>query len=194
MGAKTKNALRNLIHVILILLALELSVIQMVVANALLVPLVIQDKSVLRVNANAMKIAQISKLVRTTIVSILVKVEPAKKIFSAKLFVMCQSVVGNMSQSHKSQEIFLLSENPTKILKNSQHQGDLHHQTLSSLEADMTVTVGKDIFLYPSSFDSKPEVYKNIFQNGLILNSTEVLRTTKNPVLSEANQQKNPQE
>merc|ERR1712029_637202 len=173
MGAKTKNVSKNRIHVILILVALELSVIQMVVANALLVPLVIQDKSVLRVNANAMKIAQISKLVRTTIVSILAKVEPAKKIFSAKLFVMCQSVVGNMSQSHKSQEIFLLSENPTKILKNS------HHQTLLSLEADTTVTVRKDIFLYPSSFDSKPEVYKNIFQNGLILNSTEVLRTMK---------------
>jgi hypothetical protein len=87
------------------------------------------------------------------------KLKPAKKTYFAKLSDMCLSVVEIMSQNLKSQETFLLSENPTKILKNNQHLGDPLLQILLSLEADTTDSVGKGTFPYPSSSDSNPQVY-----------------------------------
>lgn len=123
--------LKNLTRVTLLLAELELLVPpkvlpgqKLVLVLVLLDLLVIPDKNVLRVNANAMKSVLIQKLVKTTIVSMFVKLKPAKKTYFAKLFDMCLSVVEIMSQNLKSQETFLLSENHTKILKSNQHLGD----------------------------------------------------------------------
>merc|ERR1719148_196585 len=91
----------------------------------------------------------------------------------------------NMSQYLKSQETFLLLENPTKILKSNQHLEERHLQILLSLEADMTDSVGKGTFPYPSSSDSNPRVYiesmqkfyKRVYFKWPTPHSTEVSRT-----------------
>jgi len=135
--------LKNLTRVTLLLAEPELLVPlkvppgqKLVPARVLLDLLVIPDKNVLRVNANVMKNVLIRKLVKTTIVSMFAKLKLAKKTYFAKLFDTFLSVVENMSQYLKSQETFLLSENPTKILKNNQHPDEPHLQILLSLEAD----------------------------------------------------------
>jgi hypothetical protein len=73
--ATTKNVLKNLTRVTLLLAEPELLVPQkahlgqkLVLVLVLLDPLVIPDKNVLRVNANGMKNVLIQKLVKTTIV------------------------------------------------------------------------------------------------------------------------------
>jgi len=163
--------LKNLTRVTLLLAEPELLVPlkvppgqKLVPARVLLDLLVIPDKNVLRVNANVMKNVLIRKLVKTTIVSMFAKLKLAKKTYFAKLFDTFLSVVENMSQYLKSQETFLLSENPTKILKNNQHPEEPHLQILLSLEADTTDSVGKGTFPYPSSSDSNPEVYTESMQ------------------------------
>merc|ERR1711997_10323 len=173
---------------------------KLVPARVLLDLLVIQDKNVLRVNANVMKNVLIRKLVKTTIVSMFAKLKPAKKTSFAKLFDMCLSVVKIMSQNLKSQETFLLSENPTKILKNNQLPEEPHLQILLSLEADTTDSVGKGTFPYPSYSDSNSRVYIEsiVYFKWPTPLSTEVPRTnscmkpTIRKILSEKSHQKYP--
>jgi len=205
--------LKNLTRVTLLLAEPELLVPQKVPPGQKLVParvlldlLVIQDKNVLRVNANVMKNVLIRKLVKTTIVSMFAKLKPAKKTSFAKLFDMCLSVVEIMSQNLKSQETFLLSENPTKILKNNQLPEEPHLQILLSLEADTTDSVGKGTFPYPSYSDSNSRVYiesmqkfyKRVYFKWPTPHSTEVPRTnscmkpTIRKILSEKSHQKYP--
>merc|ERR1711997_1368336 len=137
-----------------------------------------------------------------TIVSMFAKLKPAKKTSFAKLFDMCLSVVEIMSQNLKSRETFLLSENPTKILKNNQLQEEPHLQILLSLEADTTDSVGKGTFPYPSYSDSNSRVYiesmqkfyKRVYFKWPTPHFTEVPRTNScmKPTIRKIPSEKNP--
>merc|ERR1711935_1269582 len=126
------------------------------------------------------------------------------------LFDTFLSVVENMSQYLKSHETFLLSENPTKILKNNQHPEEPHLQILLSLEADTMDSVGKahsptlplPILILKSTqnqckVQSFSQFYKRVHFKWPNPHSTEVPRTnscmkpTIRKFLSEKSHQKN---
>merc|ERR1712203_828969 len=119
--------------------------------------LVIPDKNVLRENASMMMSALIKKFVKTIIASIHAKLELAKRITFAKLFVMSPLVEKNSSQNPKSQGTFSSSENPTNLAARNNHKQEVHRclQTHLLLEADMKVSAERDKFLSHSSFNSR---------------------------------------
>jgi len=108
---KTKNVLKPQIRVIQTLVVLEqfahLRASQALLASVLQVHLVIPKSHVLKENVKEMKIVQILKLVKITTVSILAKLELAKRTTSAKLSDMYLLVVDNLFPQNKSPEKLL---------------------------------------------------------------------------------------